>query len=109
MAEGVNGGHRPVQASDEHAAGRSLPAGARSKSAPRAARSLTPHSHKFLAATAMLVGIAVAAIIVAVVVASSAKSSGPTLAWSSWSPPDSGLAGEREIADEVSPFYRATP
>jgi hypothetical protein len=70
---------------------------------------MTPHSHKFLAATAMLVGIAVGAIIVAVVVAAGAKHSGPTIAWSSWSPPDSGLAGEREIADEVSPFYRATP
>ena len=109
MAEGVNGGHKPVQASDEHTAGRTLSAGGRSKSSSRPAHSVTPHSHKFLIATAMLVGVAVAAIIVAVVVASNTKSSGPTFAWSSWSPPDSGLAGEREIADEVSPFYRATP
>jgi hypothetical protein len=32
-----------------------------------------------------------------------------TQQWSQWSPPDQGIAGEREIAAEVSPFYRATP
>jgi hypothetical protein len=109
MAEGLNGQRNLVQASDEHAAGHTLSGGARSKSSRRAARPVTPHSHKFVAATAMLVGIAVAASIVAVVVASNSKSSGSSFAWSSWSPPDHGLAGEREIADEVSPFYRATP
>ena len=30
-------------------------------------------------------------------------------AWSAWSPPDSGLAGERDIANEISPLYRASP
>jgi hypothetical protein len=34
-----------------------------------------------------------------------AKGSG---AWSSWSPPDSGLAGAQEIADFLAPYYRAT-
>ena len=110
MAEGVNGGQQNLaRASDEHAAGRPLSAGSRSSSSHRRARRLTPHSHKFLAATAMLVGIAVGAIIVAVLVAATAKHTGSSAAWSAWSPPDSGLAGEREIADEVSPFYRATP
>ncbi len=110
MAEGVNGPQQNlVQASDEHAAGRALPAGGRSSSSRRAVRRLTPHSHKFLAVSAMLIGIAIGAIIVAVVVAATARQAGPTAAWSAWSPLDNGLAGEREIANEVSPFYRATP
>jgi hypothetical protein len=57
----------------------------------------------------MLVGVAVGAIVVAVVVALSSSHAGSSLPWSSWSPPDNGVAGEREIADEVSPFYRASP
>ncbi len=57
----------------------------------------------------MLIGIAVGAIIVAVVVAAGTRQSGSSVAWSPWSPPDKGLAGEREIADEVSPFYRESP
>jgi hypothetical protein len=69
----------------------------------------SPHSHKFLAATAMLVGVAVGAIAVAVVVALSSRGSGSSIPWSTWSPADNGLAGEREIADEVSPFYRQSP
>jgi hypothetical protein len=110
MAEGVKGGGQNLaRASDEHAAGRPLSAGSHASSSRRPARRLTPHSHKFLVATAMLVGIAVGAIIVAVLVAATPKQTGSTAAWSSWSPPDGGLAGEREIADEVSPFYRATP
>ena len=28
--------------------------------------------------------------------------------WSSWSPPDGGLAGAQEIADFLAPYYRAT-
>jgi hypothetical protein len=106
MADGVN---NLVKSSDEHAAERALPAGARSRGARRAARSLSPHSHKFLAATAMLIGVAVGAIAVAVVVALSSSHPGSSLPWSTWSPPDNGAAGEREIADEVSPFYRASP
>jgi hypothetical protein len=106
MAEGVS---NLRQSSDEHAAERTLPAGARSHGRRGAPRSLSPHSHKFLAATAMLVGVALGAIAVAVVVALSNSRPGSTLPWSSWSPPDSGVAGEREIANEVSPFYRESP
>jgi hypothetical protein len=109
VAEGVNRSRDVVQSSDEHAAGRTLPAAAHTGSARRSSRPLSPHSHKFLAATAMLAGVAVGAIIVAVVVAVTAGRSGPSVRWSSWTPPDNGLAGEREIADEVSPFYRSTP
>ncbi|HEY2652591.1 MAG TPA: hypothetical protein VGI50_11750 [Solirubrobacteraceae bacterium] len=32
-----------------------------------------------------------------------------SVAWSSWRPVDSGLAGAQEIADYVAPYYRATP
>lgn len=30
-------------------------------------------------------------------------------AWSSWRPPDNGLAGAQDIADYIAPYYRATP
>ncbi len=108
MAEGLNQGQHVVHSSDEHAADRALSAPARSGRA-RASRPLSPHSHKFLAATAALVGIAVGAIAVAVVVALGASHNSSSLSWSTWAPTDNGLAGEREIADEVSPFYRETP
>jgi hypothetical protein len=32
-----------------------------------------------------------------------------SVAWSTWRPIDSGLAGAQEIADYVAPYYRATP
>jgi hypothetical protein len=109
MAEGLNEIRPRAQASDEHAAERAIATRGRTGSARRASRTATPHSHKFLAATAMLVGVAVGAIVVAVVVAVGGTRSGSSFPWSSWSPADHGLAGEREIADEVSPFYRASP
>jgi len=71
--------------------------------------SSSPYSHKFLVVTAMLVGIALGAVAVAIVVLATHTSKPAAAMWSTWSPPDSGLAGEREIADEVSPFYRASP
>lgn len=109
MAPGVNRSQSLVQSSEEHAAERTLRSPARARGVRRTARALSPHSHKFLAATVLLVGIALGALVVAVVVASNASHGGPAAAWSDWSPPDNGLAGERDIANEVSPFYRATP
>jgi hypothetical protein len=109
VAEGVNHGRQLARSSDEHTAERALRAPSRARGARRAGRSLSPHSHKFLAATAMLIGVAVGAIAVAVVVALSATSTSSAVQWSTWSPPDNGPAGEREIADEVSPFYRESP
>jgi hypothetical protein len=64
---------------------------------------------KFLAVTAALVGVALGAIAVAVAILVSGGSSAPPAKWSSWSPPDSGVAGERDIANAVSPLYRASP
>jgi hypothetical protein len=72
------------------------------------ARRASPHAHKFLIITASLVGLAIGALIIAVFLASSSSPS-HAAAWSSWSPQDNGLAGEREIAAAISPFYRATP
>ena len=95
-----------ARASEESAAQASLPAavGVTRHHADRDAGS--PHAHKFKAAIAMLVGIAIGAIIVAVAVLSSNSSEAPTPAWSQWSPPEGGLAGAREIADYISPLYR---
>jgi hypothetical protein len=75
----------------------------------QARRSPSPHSHKFLGVTAALIGLAVGALIVALVLALDTTRSTPGAAWSQWSPPDRGIAGEREIAATVSPFYRAAP
>jgi hypothetical protein len=98
-----------VRASDEHAADAPIP-GAVTISSSRASRKLAPpHSSKFLAATAALLGVAVVAVVAAVLILADGGSGGPAPQWSSWSPPDNGVAGEREIADEVAPFYRASP
>lgn len=72
-------------------------------------RLASPHSHKFLGVTVALIGLAVAALAVAVALAVNTTRATPGAAWSQWSPPDSGVAGEREIAATVSPFYRAAP
>jgi hypothetical protein len=106
MAEGLNPSEHLMRSGEEHA---SLAAPARVRRGRGKHRAFSPHAHKFLAATAMLIGIAVGAIAVALVVALSGSHTGSSASWSAWKPADKGLAGEREIADEVSPFYRASP
>jgi hypothetical protein len=69
----------------------------------------SPHSRKFVAAMLTLFALAVAAIAVSLTILLTPRSSGSGPAWSAWSPPDSRLAGERDIANEVSPYYRASP
>ena len=69
----------------------------------------SPHSQKFVAVTTVLATVAVAAVLAALVVAFGTSRSSPGPAWSSFSPPDGGIAGEREIAAAVSPFYEASP
>jgi hypothetical protein len=98
-----------VRASEEHAAAQLPQRAAIAHRHSGGSRRSSPYSGKFIVATAALAGIALAAIIVAVIVLVSAKSSAPSVPWSAWSPPDSGLAGEREIADEIAPLYRANP
>jgi hypothetical protein len=65
----------------------------------------SPHAHKFRIATALLAGLGVAAVVVAVAIAVSGVS-GPPPAWSSWKPTDTGIQGAVDIADEIAPFYR---
>lgn len=73
-----------------------------------AGREPSPHSHKFLVATVTLFVIAIAAIAVSLSVLLSPSSHTTQAAWSAWSPPESGVAGERDIANEISPLYRAS-
>ena len=64
------------------------------------------YAQRFTFALAMLAGVAVAGVVIAIVLAakgSSTSSGGP---WSSWVPQDSGLQGAREIADHIAPLYR---
>jgi hypothetical protein len=108
MADGVNESSRIVRAVDEGAAD-PLPGSVRVGGARRSRPSFSPHSHKFMAVTAALAGVAVGAIVVALVVLLSSHPQTTAAQWSQWSPPDQGLAGEREIAAQVAPFYRAAP
>ncbi len=74
-----------------------------------AGREPSPHSHKFLIAAVALFVVAIVAVAVSLSVLLSPSSHTTQAAWSAWSPPDSGVAGERDIANEISPLYRATP
>jgi hypothetical protein len=69
----------------------------------------SPHAGRFRVALAMLFGIAIGAIAIAVFVISDhtgkSRASG-SQAWSQWSPSTGGSTGAQEIADYVSPFYR---
>jgi hypothetical protein len=110
VAEGLNDEDRLVKASDEHTADARLPAAAAATTGQGSRRRPgSPHSLRFLAITAALVGIAIGAIGVAVAVLVDGGSAGPAAKWSSWSPPDNGVAGERDIANAVAPLYRASP
>jgi hypothetical protein len=97
-----------VRSSDEHAAD-GFPAPVPVTSGRSAGRESSPHSHRFVTATAVLAGLAVAAIVIAAAALINGRGHSTSFTWSTWSPPDSGIAGEREIANEVSPLYRAAP
>ncbi len=96
-----------VPAADEHAAKASVSGavgvGRRAGVRPES----TPHSHKFRAASAILIGVALGAVVLAIAVLSNGSS--PTTskaAWSDWKPTDDGALGAREIADHLAPTYR---
>lgn len=109
MADGVNEEPRPARASDEHTADARLPAAATATVGSGSKRRTgSPHSLRFLAVTAALVGIAIGAIGVAIAILVGNHSPGLQAKWSSWTPPDGGVAGERDIANAVAPLYRAT-
>lgn len=104
--------HNPqvVKASDEHAAEARLPSAVTAVRPRAASRAALPHSHKFRAATLALLGVAIAALAGAVVIAAGGRGQTRTAgSWSAWSPADNGLQGAQEIADYLAPYYRATP
>jgi hypothetical protein len=74
-------------------------------------RMAPPHSHKFRVALAMLSGIALGAIVIAIVmVAKNNSASAPKAGhWSAWAPSDGGSQGVIEIAGHVGPSYKLTP
>jgi hypothetical protein len=71
----------------------------------------SPHAPRFRAVLAVLFGVAVVAIAIAVVVASQGNSRNSvvgTANWSSWTPDSSGSRGISEIAQHVAPYYRVS-
>ena len=109
---GMSDDDRLLRSSEDHTAGRAAARGRDQLAASGGARkrSGSPHSLKFLAVTAALVGIALGAI------ARRGRDRHrrqvdrrPTEQWSTWSPSDDGDAGERDIANRVAPLYRASP
>lgn len=70
----------------------------------------SPHAPAFRTATAVLVGLAVAALIVTGALIGAGRSgSASAPSWSPWTPADSGALGARDIADYLAPFYRISP
>jgi hypothetical protein len=108
VADGVDDDSRLVSASDDRTAARLPAAATATVSGGSKRRTGSPHSLRFVAVTAALVGIAIGAIGVAIAILVGDHSPGPQAKWSSWTPPDSGVAGERDIANAVAPLYRAS-
>jgi hypothetical protein len=108
LAEGVNDRKQIVSAVDDAAESPlSRPVGFSRRRF--AGHEPSPHSRKFLVAMLTLFALGVAAVAVSLTILLSPSSSVSGPAWSAWSPPDAGLAGERDIANQVSPYYRASP
>ena len=79
-------------------------------SSRRAEEARSHHSGKFRAAVAVLIVLGAVALALAVgLTVSRGRGTSSGGDWSQWKPQDSGLAGAQEIADFVSPYYRATP
>jgi hypothetical protein len=95
--------------SDDGALGAGVAAKPRSRgqSKRRAAEGSSPHAGRFRVVTAVLVGLAVGALVVAAAIGVDGRSTtahGPK--WSAWAPVDHGSQGATEIADYLAPFYR---
>lgn len=111
MAHGLNDRPQPVRVSEERAVEHPVALLGLGGGTPDVRRPL-PHSRKFRVATVSLIGLAIGALAFAIVIGTTSSSGGhggSTSAWSSWSPPDTGLQGAQEIADYIAPYYRATP
>jgi hypothetical protein len=83
----------------------------RSRSRRRAGtETASPQAARFRIATAVLVGLAIGAMVVAAAIAVGGRSTRPSaLKWSSWHPLDGGDLAAQDIAEFVAPPYRATP
>jgi hypothetical protein len=106
VADGVNEQRQLVKAADEHVAEAPLPGAVRVSSERGGRRLSSPHSGKFRAALALLIGLAIGAVAVAVAVLATGSRGGSSAPWSAWKPTDSGKLGASEIADHVAPLYR---
>jgi hypothetical protein len=98
-----------TQASDDQAA--EAPFRARLSGASSYRRTIqlnSPHSAKFRLVTGFLLGIGVAALALAVALASHGASNAGNRPWSSWKPTTGGKLGASEIAEHVAPYYRLT-
>ncbi len=96
--------------SDDGAVGAGMTAGARTRERSKR-RAVTerasPHAGRFRVATAVLVGLAVGALVVAAAVAVNGRSATASGAkWSQWAPSGGGTQGATQIADYLAPFYR---
>jgi hypothetical protein len=106
VADGVTEQRQLVQAADEHVAEARLP-GALGLGHDRTdRRQSSPHAGKFRAALALLIGLAIGAVAVAVVLLTTGSGGGTSIPWSAWKPADSGTAAASEIADHIAPLYR---
>jgi len=106
MADRVKGRRHLVRAADEHAAQAPLSAAVGIARRRADAPPSSPHSERFRAATATLVGLAIGATVFAIALLIYGGGAGPSAKWSSWTPADGGSLGASEIADHVAPFYR---
>jgi hypothetical protein len=106
VADRLNERRQLVKAADEHVAEARLPSAVHVSSERGDRRLSSPHAGKFRAALALLIGLAIGAIAVAVVVLTTGSRSGQSVPWSAWKPTDSGNLGASEIADHVAPLYR---
>jgi hypothetical protein len=78
-----------------------------SKRQSRSRGESSPHSARFRSVTAILVGLAIGAVVVAAAVGVGGRSGTPSSAhWSAFAPQDAGTLGARDIAEYVAPFYR---
>ena len=99
-----------TRSTDEPAVGAPL-AAAPSKSSESSQRrwgrsAASPQTSRFRTATAILVGLAIGALLIAVALAAAGRRSGSSEPWSTWAPSEQGTLGARDIADYIAPFYR---
>ncbi|MFZ0043159.1 MAG: hypothetical protein WAK93_17760 [Solirubrobacteraceae bacterium] len=98
-----------TNSTDEPAVGAALPKSAET-SRRRSGRSVSfPHASRFRTATAILVGLGIAAVLIATAVAVTGRQDNSSVPWSQWRPSDSGNQGAQDIAEYLAPFYRISP